>query len=92
MRSFRVNDRGSSIIEMMLVAALITILLSSATSNLKVLNNPVLQGSQHLMGFFKQARARAMSTTRAYLVYPSSTSTVIAGYANSCAEAEVDTT
>ncbi len=62
------GESGIGLIELLVVLFLIGILLSTAVSNLGALNNPLRNGAQQTMGFFKQVRSRAISTTTAYVV------------------------
>lgn len=80
------DERGSSLFEVLVVLVLIGILLATAISNLDQLNRPMEAATAEVAGFLKQARARGMSTTRAYTVRPTSTEHLIAEFSNECGE------
>ena len=80
------GERGSSLFEVLVVLVLIGILLATAISNLDQLNRPMEAATAEVIGFLKQARARGMSTTRAYTVRPTSTEHLIAEFSTECGE------
>jgi len=82
------NNRGFTILELLVVLGLIGILTLVAATNLKPLENPVYSSTHNLAAFFKQARARAVSTTSAYEVRPTSTNRIAAFYGQNCSSIE----
>ncbi len=78
------NEQGFSITELVVVMSLFTIFTSFAVSNLRALDNPLQDSSSEMLGFFKQVRARAVSTTNAYIVEPAGDGHVVTRYAASC--------
>lgn len=84
------SEQGSSVFELLAIAVIMAILFASIAPNLKGINDPLQNGSQELAGLFKQTRAKALQTTRAYLLQPVSGVRVQAGFANTCEEALAD--
>ena len=80
------SERGSSLFEVLVVLVMIGILLTTALSNIDQLNRPMESGTAEVLGFLKQARARGMSTTRAYTVRPTSTEQIITEFSTECGE------
>jgi prepilin-type N-terminal cleavage/methylation domain-containing protein len=83
-------DDGFSAIELLVVIAITATLLATAAVNLRRLDNPLLNGSAQLMAFVKQARAKAVSTTSAYIIEPAGAARVIARYGSSCADGTLE--
>lgn len=79
--------RGTTLLELLTVVSLAAILSTVAVSNLSVLNTPAATGTAALVGFLKETRAKAMNTTMAYTVKPSSNRVVVTTYAKTCAAA-----
>lgn len=65
-------ERGFTVTEMLVVLGLVGVLSAIAVINLNALSSPAENGAAELLGFFKQARARAIATTSAYFITPSS--------------------
>jgi prepilin-type N-terminal cleavage/methylation domain-containing protein len=78
---------GFTLVEMLVVFALIGALSGIAVINLKAFSSPAENGAAQLLGFLKQARARAISTTSAYFVVPSGSATVVTRYGTNCSDA-----
>lgn len=82
--------RGFTVIEVLIVLAMLAILFAVAFNDLRPLSNPLRNGQTQVAGFFKQVRVRAMATTSAYQVLPSTNPgdnpnrVIIAQYANTC--------
>lgn len=83
----RDRQNGFTIIELVVVLSMFSIILGMAIVNLSELVNPVENGAASIMAFMKEARARALSTTSAYTVYPTSTRRVITEYGDTCSDA-----
>lgn len=81
-------QRGYSLLELMVVLALVAITSGIAIANLRELQDPVKTGASQLSGFIKQVRSRAMSATQAYLIMPASSDRVMALRANTCSALE----
>ncbi len=60
------------------------ILMGSAVSNIRKLDNPIENAATETLGFLKQIRARAMSSTLAYKVSPESTTRLRVQYSTTC--------
>lgn len=81
------NCRGFTIVELLLVLAIIGVLMGMTALTMQSLNSPLQSGTSELLGFFKQTRAKAMATTAAYRVLPASSSRIITRFANNCTAA-----
>jgi len=68
------RELGFSIIELMTVLLIISLSLSSVFSNIKIIERPLHSGTQLTMGFFRQVKAKAISSTAYYVIYPDSAS------------------
>ena len=82
------KEDGFSILEILVTFSMVGILTGIAVSNLRTLENPVFTGANQVMGFVKQARAKAIATTSAYTIYPSSSTTISARYGKTCADVD----
>lgn len=78
------SESGYSLLEMMLVLVLVSVLLSSTVSNLKELNRPLQNGTAQTVAFLKRVKARAVSSTSAYIVTPASANELITAVAVNC--------
>ncbi|MBN8549253.1 MAG: prepilin-type N-terminal cleavage/methylation domain-containing protein [Deltaproteobacteria bacterium] len=81
------SEKGFTLIEMLAVMAIFATLSGIAIINLKEFNNPAENGAAQLLGFLKQARARALSTTSAYFVMPTTNKHIITKYGLNCSDA-----
>lgn len=77
-------------IEMLATLALIGILSGIALYHLKDLDDPLDNSTTQLIAFFKQVRVRAISTTSAYVVQPSSQGYIQGSYSDRCSDADTD--
>lgn len=79
-------NRGFSLVEMLIILAVLGIVGAIAFINLRAFENPVQDGANQLAGLLKQGRAKAMATTSAYQVEPVSTGSnrIVARTAVSC--------
>ena len=78
------SERGFGIVEIIAVLGLSAIMLGMAISNLKVLNDPLQNNSQQMMGFIKQVRAKAIATTSAYTITAPTRDRLVASSAANC--------
>jgi len=90
----RINrgERGFSLLEMLATLSLMGVLSAIAVSNIKELDDPLKNATAEAIGFMKQVRARAISTTSAYEIYPTSTTSIVTRYSNACSDAVGDKT
>lgn len=88
-RAVRSSEGGYTILELLVAFAITTILATTAFSNLRSLERPLVNGTAEVVSFTKQARAKAMSTTFAYKVQPSSNRTLVTLRGNTCATATI---
>lgn len=79
-------ERGFTLLEMLVVFAIIAGLSGIAIMNLNALSSPAENGAAQLLGFLKQARAKAISTTSAYFVVPASATRVITRAGVNCSD------
>ncbi|MFN8391685.1 MAG: type II secretion system protein [Bdellovibrionota bacterium] len=89
LRSNGISDdcRGTTLVEMLVVFAIVGILSSSAISNLAQIKNPLKDGISQALGFVKEVRAKALSTTSAYTVRPSTTGRLVTTTGKTCSDA-----
>lgn len=79
-------QRGITLIEVMVTVALIGIGMGVAVSNLRQLNTESQNAAAYVTGFVKQVRARAIASTLAYRIRPSSSAQLISETAKNCTE------
>lgn len=79
------RQRGFSLLELLVTLGLFMIVSWTTLSNMKALTSPLQDASAQLVSYLKQVRARALSTTFAYTLYPISTTQVGARYGVNCA-------
>ena len=80
----RYNEAGITLLEMLVVLAIIGISVGAATLNLAPLGSPLQAGTSLVEGFMRQARLNAIATTSAYRVRPTSIYKLGAETADSC--------
>jgi len=80
------NCSGFTLIEVLVTLSLAFILSMIAIMNLKELDNPLTNGSAQLASFFKQVRSRAVSSTLAYTIYPSTSDRIETRFAERCSD------
>lgn len=85
------QQHGYSLLELLVTLMILSIAFATAVSNLKTMNRPLHNGAQGTMGFFKQARAKAISTTQAYFVAPTSDTHLKASYGSNCSDSSPTT-
>jgi len=78
------NERGFSIIEVVIVTALGTLMMGMVAANFRNVTSPLQDGTAQVAGFIKQVRAKAMASTSAYVINASSTKMLTTSYATSC--------
>jgi len=81
------GERGTSLVELLAVLAIVGLALGASTAFLKPAEAPLETGAVLLEGFFTRARARAMATTSAYRVSATDTTSIVADYATNCSAA-----
>ena len=84
---FRISDSGFSVIELTVALALVGIMTMIAAGNLKAVRSPALEAANQTMGFFKQVRAKALSTTSAYFVSAASPTRLVTSFGINCSDA-----
>ncbi len=77
-------EQGFSLLELIVAIAISTFLLGTAALHYRDLLNPSQSGAAALGAFFKEARARAVSTTSAYRVQPANPTQVIVYSGSNC--------
>ncbi len=73
-----------SLLELVIALLILSILMGSAVSNLAQIKNPLKDGVSETLGFVKQVRARALSTTSAYTLFAVSSTQIGTRYAAAC--------
>jgi prepilin-type N-terminal cleavage/methylation domain-containing protein len=86
------NSRGFSLYELLIALGVASIVSVSALSNLSALKNPLDSGAESTVGFLKQVRAKAASTTSAYFVGVTGNNRLYTTYAENCSVDEEDRT
>jgi prepilin-type N-terminal cleavage/methylation domain-containing protein len=86
------RSSGFTLIEMVVVVAIIGIVVGTASFAFKEIENEAYNGASELMGLMKRSRAKALTSTVAYTIRPVTTTRVVATYANSCSETQVNDT
>ena len=89
------NERysGFSLVEVMIVFALISALATLGANKLNELSNPLSNAVEQLEGILKQARAKSMTTTSSSLIYPdtsTTTPTFVIWRIPDCSQASLD--
>jgi len=80
-------ERGYSLVELLVVITMISIIMSIALFDYRSLQDPVEHGAQQLTAFFRKTRAKALASTRAYFISPSTSQLVVTSYGTSCQDA-----
>ena len=75
---------GYSMIELMATMSVALVLIGIASFNFKATENPAYNGASELLGNLKKIRARALVSTKAYLVKPTSSTRIIAQSGANC--------
>lgn len=70
--------------EMLVVLLTISLLATTAIPSLAALKNPLDDGTNITMSILKQARAKAIATTSAYKISPTSNNHIKAEYLKNC--------
>jgi Tfp pilus assembly protein FimT len=78
------RERGTSIVEALVVLAVIGLIAAGTVVRLEAAAAPVRTGAHELAGFFRQARARALAGSAAYRVFPDSDTLVAVERAKRC--------
>lgn len=85
-----VNERGFSVLELVAVLVIVAIVSVAATIGLKSLNNPLLNAAHQATTFFRQVRARAIATTQAYRITPTSGTRLTTTFGVNCDNTETE--
>ena len=86
------NPKGFTLIEMVVVIALMSILIGTASINLLEFNDPAKNAASATLGFLKRARGKALNTTSAYTVKPASSYALKTTIGTSCTATQTDDT
>lgn len=82
--SLREAQNGFTILELLVVMGLIASMLAIGTHNLRSMTNQIQSGAAEISGFLKQARAKAIASTKAYKVTVASENQLVASFALNC--------
>ena len=77
-------EQGMSILELLVVFLIISIMMNSAVSNLAEIKDPLKDGVSQCLGFVKQVRAKALSTTSAYFLSAGSDGQLVSSWGSTC--------
>ena len=80
------SSRGYTIIELVVTMGIAGVLMGMVWVNLQEMMNPARSGAATVSSFFKEARARAISTTSAYTIQPITPTRIQAFYSTRCGE------
>jgi prepilin-type N-terminal cleavage/methylation domain-containing protein len=86
------NQRGYSLLELLVVISLVGVIMGTATIAMKDFSNRAGNGAAELVAFLKRSRSKAMVSTLAYTVTPVSSSVIKTTYGASCTAAQTDDT
>lgn len=84
MSSFRQHGFGA--VELLVVLGMVGVFMMMAVSNLRELDDPLLNGSSQLVGFLKQVRAKAFASTSAYTISPDGANRLKTEFAHRCSD------
>jgi prepilin-type N-terminal cleavage/methylation domain-containing protein len=79
------NERAFSLFELMATMAVMGIAAGTVISNYRELNDPLQNSANQIVTQMKHARIKAIATTSAYLVQPTSANTIEFRYGATCA-------
>lgn len=85
------EERGFTLVETIVSLGIFAVILGIAVSNIKKFDDPLNDASNQIVGFFKQARAKSISTTSAYTIYPISTTKLGTKFAAKCTDTTTTT-
>lgn len=80
------RNAGFTLIELMVTLGVSGILSGMALMGIKELDDPLKNGSAQLASFFKQVRARSLSSTQAYTLVPDGHYGVQTQHADKCGD------
>lgn len=78
------NERGYTVLELLVTLGFVAILAGSATFQARKLSDPLQNQTALTLSFIKQIRAKAVSSTASYLIYPSSTKEIAVAKGTAC--------
>ena len=78
------GDRGLTLMEIIAVTAIIGVTAAIAGASLSFLDDPLETATNDVTGQFRLARVKAMASTSAYRLVPTSSTQILAQYAPNC--------
>lgn len=81
-----VRQSGASLVEVLVVLAIVGLALSATAMNLEPMESPLQSGCSTVQAFLREARVKAIASTSAYRVSPQGSRTLTAEYAPACSE------
>lgn len=80
----RSDEAGFTLFELLVTLFFIAIIAGGATFQARNLSDPIQNQTAITLGFIKQVRARAISSTSAYLIYPTSSTHLAVARGTAC--------
>ena len=80
------NERGFTLIELVVTVSLMSLLSVMAIYQLHALENELDDSTTHVMALVKKTRGKALATTYAYTLRPTSASTITGSYGDNCSD------
>ena len=78
------SERGYTVLELIVTLGFVAVLAGSATFQARSLSDPIQNQTALVLSFVKQIRARAVSTTASYLIYPASATQISVAKGTAC--------
>jgi type IV fimbrial biogenesis protein FimT len=75
---------GFTLLEVLMVLSITTVLMGIAVFNFRALENPADNGAALVAGYLRKARAKAMASTSAYTISPSTSTILVATSGTTC--------
>lgn len=84
------SESGFSLTELVATMAMMAIIMALMVPNWRVLDDPLQNSTEQTIGFLKKVKARAVSTTSAYVVEANGPFQITTSFANACSDPSGD--